>query len=207
MGAAPGYVLGLADGDARALLGRRAGFVPLGEEDLTRAGWARACTFRGRTPELERDVAWRQFATYCLLTRGARVWGYVRAAGDGRLLRRASLGVGGHVEHRDHGGGAPTLAGIARAACLRELAEEVGLGVGPGAAPALRGALLLDDDDVSRAHLGLVYTLPCPPGLDPAPAERGVEPLGWLPARSLAGSARWEAWSLALIPLAPAWAP
>jgi len=78
--------------------------------------------FRPRAA-VEEDEAWLQLIPYVVLRdeRGA-VWAYARRGGDGRLLGRRSVGVGGHIEESDR---RPTLLDTARACARRELAEEL----------------------------------------------------------------------------------
>jgi predicted NUDIX family phosphoesterase len=72
------------------------------------------------------------------------------AGGDSRLHRKASIGVGGHLNPVDHGQD-PLMAGLAR-----EWAEEVEAAWQP--AFELVGLLNDDSNPVGAVHLGVVFT-------------------------------------------------
>jgi predicted NUDIX family phosphoesterase len=102
--------------------------------------------------QVESDPAWKQLIPYFIILCGDRVWYYVRSgrSGEGRLVARLSIGVGGHINRTDlRQDGTAYDAGADR-----ELEEEVRL---PGATSRRICALLNDDSNpVGKVHLGVV---------------------------------------------------
>ncbi len=106
-------------------------------------------------PDAEHDAALKQLIPYFVITNGDRIWCYRRGPkpGEKRLADRYSLGVGGHINDRDHNGD----SGIYPRAALRELNEEI---VVPSDARHAITALLNDDSNpVGKVHLGVVHVL------------------------------------------------
>lgn len=102
----------------------------------------------------EGDPRFKQLVAYVVLRWEGRLFHYLRSdrAGEKRLARRRSLGLGGHLNADDWKGGEgwDSLArGIAR-----ELSEEVELDL----VPETHYVGVIDDDTepVSRVHLGVV---------------------------------------------------
>jgi len=115
--------------------------------------------FRPR-PEMERDPGFKQLIPYLIFRHtgpDGRAWvfQYTRGTGqgEGRLHRKRSVGIGGHISTLDAGGrgaGNPYEEGM-----RRELDEEVIV----DAPYTIRCVGLLNDDqtEVGRVHLGLVH--------------------------------------------------
>ncbi len=106
-------------------------------------------------PDAENDPALKQLIPYFVICLDDKVWCYRRGGkpGEKRLADRYSLGVGGHINDRDH----DDNGNIYRQAALRELNEEI---VVPSDARDTIGALLNDDSNpVGCVHLGVVHVL------------------------------------------------
>jgi predicted NUDIX family phosphoesterase len=117
--------------------------------DLRRAV-ATAGRFMER-PIAEEDPAFKQLIPYVVLRDGERVFLMERtdAGGDARLHRKATIGVGGHLNPVDDGSD-PLEAGL-----RREWAEELEAAW----EPEFRLVGLLNDDSnpVGAVHLGVVF--------------------------------------------------
>jgi predicted NUDIX family phosphoesterase len=102
-------------------------------------------------PAAETDAAHKQLIPYVVVRDGGRVFLMERtdAGGDARLHRKASIGVGGHLNPVD-GGDDPLLAGL-----HREWSEELDADW----EPVFRLIGLLNDDTnpVGAVHLGVVF--------------------------------------------------
>jgi len=107
-----------------------------------------------RRGEAEQDPAFKQLIAYFVIVHGDRVWCYVRgkASGERRLVAKASIGIGGHVNRDD-----VSLFGTYATAARRELEEEVS--VPPGSTDAIVALLNDDSNEVGRVHLGVVHLL------------------------------------------------
>jgi predicted NUDIX family phosphoesterase len=106
----------------------------------------------------ETDDSLKQLIPYFLITHGGRIWCYVRGkkSGEGRLVSKASIGIGGHINHLDEN----LFEDIYSRAAVRELEEEVILPKGY----SHRIVGLLNDDltPVGRVHLGVIHVLQAP---------------------------------------------
>jgi predicted NUDIX family phosphoesterase len=102
-------------------------------------------------PVAEDSPEWKQLIPYVVLRDGERVFLMERtdAGGDPRLHRKASIGVGGHLNPVDEGGD-PLTIGL-----QREWAEELVADW----RPQFRLVGLLNDDSnpVGAVHLGVVF--------------------------------------------------
>lgn len=109
-------------------------------------------TFMDR-PLAEESPAFKQLIPYVVVRDGARTFLMERtdAGGDARLHRKASIGVGGHLNPVDDGPD-PLSAGL-----RREWAEELDADW----EPVFRLVGLLNDDSnaVGSVHLGVVFTV------------------------------------------------
>ncbi|HEY7526546.1 MAG TPA: NUDIX hydrolase [Candidatus Limnocylindria bacterium] len=103
-------------------------------------------------PVAEESPEWKQLIPYVVVREGDDTFLMERTAagGDSRLHRKASIGVGGHLNPVDHGQD-PLMAGLAR-----EWAEEVEAAWQP--AFELVGLLNDDSNPVGAVHLGVVFT-------------------------------------------------
>lgn len=109
----------------------------------------------------ENDPSLRQIIPYVAVrnqSRGPVFLRYRRSkeSGEGRLVGKASLGVGGHVGQPDQGDDTPQTAVLR--ACHRELEEELRCDAPTRLSEPV--ALLNDESDpVGRVHLGVVFLL------------------------------------------------
>ena len=102
-------------------------------------------------PVAEESPHLKQLIPYVVVTDGDRVFLMERtdAGGDARLHRKASIGVGGHLNPVDDGQD-PLAAGL-----VREWAEELDAGWDPDF--ELIGLLNDDSNPVGSVHLGVVF--------------------------------------------------
>ncbi len=104
----------------------------------------------------EEDPSHKQLIPYCVFRHRDRILHYTRgkSGGESRLHAQISVGVGGHVNPVDTGGGR-TGRDAYHAAVTREIEEELVL---PGRHDHQIIALLNDDSNpVGRVHLGIVH--------------------------------------------------
>ncbi len=106
-------------------------------------------------PAAEQDESLKQLIPYFLITQGDRIWCYVRGkkSGEERLVAKASMGIGGHINNLDEN----LFEDVYTRAAVRELEEEVRI-EGPY---TQRIVALLNDDatPVGRVHLGVIHVL------------------------------------------------
>ena len=106
----------------------------------------------------ENDPSHKQLIPYCVFRCGGRILHYTRgkSGGESRLHAQLSVGVGGHVNPVDTGGG-KTGSQAYHAAVTREIEEELDL---PEDHSHRIIALLNDDSNaVGRVHLGIVHLI------------------------------------------------
>ncbi len=118
------------------------------------AGLREAVKAHGRFMEraiAEESPQWKQLIPYVVVRDGDDVFLMERtdAGGDPRLHRKASIGVGGHLNPVDEGEDS-LMAGLAR-----EWSEELVAGWDPGY--RLVGLLNDDSNPVGSVHLGVVF--------------------------------------------------
>ena len=104
----------------------------------------------------EEDPSCKQLIPYCIFRCGDRILHYTRgkAGGESRLHAKISVGVGGHVNPVDTGGG-KTGPDAYHAAVTREIEEELDL---PEEHEHRIIALLNDESNpVGQVHLGIVH--------------------------------------------------
>jgi predicted NUDIX family phosphoesterase len=143
----------------------------------------------------EEDPSHKQLIPYCIFRCGDRVLHYTRgkAGGESRLHARISVGVGGHINPVDTGGGR-TGPDAYSAAVTREIDEELEL---PGGHEHRIIALLNDESNaVGRVHLGIVHLI----GLESEAVfsrEDALTDMGFSPLSLLNGEwfGRLETWS------------
>ena len=106
--------------------------------------------------EADEDPSLKQLIPYVVVTSGDKILHYRRGSGSGetRLLKKGSVGIGGHINDGDGLGEAFDSAAYQRA-LMRELQEELSL----GSAFIERPLALLNDDTnpVGAVHLGIVH--------------------------------------------------
>jgi len=103
----------------------------------------------------ETDESLKQLIPYFLICHQDRIWCYVRGkkSGEERLVAKASMGIGGHINNEDLN----LFGDVYSTAALRELEEEVKI---EGAYRQKVVALLNDDETpVGRVHLGVIHIL------------------------------------------------
>jgi predicted NUDIX family phosphoesterase len=145
-------------------------------------------------PEAEEDPSLKQLIPYVVVTCGEKILHYRRGSGSGekRLLKKGSVGIGGHINDGDGLGDAFDSSAYQRA-LLRELQEEITI-TGPFVERPL--ALLNDDSNpVGEVHLGIVHQCRlADPGV--TANEEGIAELGFLtPAELLERRDHLETWS------------
>lgn len=104
----------------------------------------------------EEDPSFKQLIPYCIFRCGDRILHYTRgkSGGESRLHAKISVGVGGHVNPVDTGGGR-TGPDAYHSAVTREIEEELEL---PGKHEHRIIALLNDESNpVGQVHLGIVH--------------------------------------------------
>ena len=130
------------------------GLRPAEDEDL--ALLRQAVADHGRyvdRPLAEESPEWKQLIPYVVLRDADRIFLMERtdAGGDPRLHRKASIGVGGHLNPVDHGQD-PLSVGL-----RREWAEELDAAWEPEF--HLVGMLNDDTNPVGSVHLGVVFSV------------------------------------------------
>jgi predicted NUDIX family phosphoesterase len=108
--------------------------------------------------DVEENPAFKQLIPYFIVSHADRIWMYVRGkqSGEGRLVARASIGIGGHINHHDEDLFEDTYS----RAATRELEEEINLP--PGCTENIVALLNDDATPVGRVHLGVVHLLVAP---------------------------------------------
>jgi predicted NUDIX family phosphoesterase len=158
-------------------------------------------SFRPRT-EVESDASYKQIVSYVLLRHKDSLFVYTRgkSGGEGRLHRKLSLGIGGHVSETDVSG--EINLSTYKSAMYRELSEEVEI-QGQHSFRVI-GLINDDTDSVGQVHLGVVHrvTLDYP---TVTPREACIADAGFIPiADVIRDRERFENWSQIVID-AKAW--
>jgi predicted NUDIX family phosphoesterase len=135
-------------------------------------------------PDAEEDPSLKQLIPYVVVTSGDRILHYRRGSGSGetRLLKKGSVGIGGHINDGDGLGDAFDKAAYQRA-LTRELQEEISI-----ASPFIERPLALLNDDsnpVGAVHLGIVHQCHLAEPLVSA-NEEAIAELGFLTREELA---------------------
>lgn len=143
----------------------------------------------------EDDPTHKQLIPYCVFRCGERILHYTRgkSGGESRLHAKLSVGVGGHVNPVDSGGG-KTGPQAYHAAVTREIEEELEL---PEDHSHRIIALLNDDSNaVGQVHLGVVHLIDLQSDAV-ASREDALLELGFTHLTDLAGPwfERLETWS------------
>lgn len=156
-------------------LGHFQGFSPDAERYARVLLAAENISFRPRG-EVETDPSWKQLIPYILLcytprenmprendsqsdanffAESTQIFCYVRGKGmgEGRLHRKKSVGIGGHISACDFSSAA--VANLYREGMQRELSEEVDLQT--AYTESCIGMINDDETEVGRVHLGIVH--------------------------------------------------
>ena len=104
----------------------------------------------------ENDPSLKQIIPYAVFTHSGRVLRYVRGgkSGEKRLVAKASIGIGGHINDGDEGLFAFN-ADAYRIAVEREIGEELRLA--GGFTDRVVGLINDDSTEVGQVHLGVVH--------------------------------------------------
>jgi predicted NUDIX family phosphoesterase len=144
----------------------------------------------------ENDPTHKQLIPYCVFRCGDRVLHYTRgkSGGESRLHAKISVGVGGHVNPVDTGGG-KTGPDAYHAAVTREIEEELHL---PEEHRHRIIALLNDESNpVGQVHLGIVHVVELESeavsAREDALSELGFSPLGELNGERFGELETWSA--------------
>ena len=144
--------------------------------------------------EAEEDPSFKQLIPYVVVTHGDKLLHYRRGSGSGetRLLKKGSVGIGGHINDADGMGEAFDAAAYQRA-LMRELMEELNIG---GSFIERPLALLNDDSNpVGAVHLGIVHQCQIS-SPDVTANEEAIAELGFLTLEELsARHDQLETWS------------
>ena len=143
----------------------------------------------------EDDPSHKQLIPYCVFRCGERILHYTRgkSGGESRLHAKLSVGVGGHVNPVDTGGGKTGPAAY-HAAVSREIDEELVL---TQSHPHRIIALLNDDSNaVGQVHLGIVHLVDLE-SAEVTSREDALADLAFTPLAELNGPGfeRLETWS------------
>ncbi len=143
----------------------------------------------------ENDPSHKQLIPYCIFRCGDRILHYTRgkSGGESRLHAKISVGVGGHVNPVDTGGGR-TGSDAYHAAVTREIEEELDL---PEEHEHRIIALLNDESNpVGQVHLGIVHVVDLKSDAVNS-REDALTDLGFTPLAELNGALfeRLETWS------------
>ena len=148
--------------------------------------------------EAEEDPSLKQLIPYVVVTSGGKLLHYRRGSGSGekRLLKKGSVGIGGHINDGDGVGEAFDAAAYQRA-LMRELREELAI----ESCFIERPLALLNDDTnpVGAVHLGIVHQ--CELASPEVTAnEEAIAELGFLTLEELhARHEQLESWSQLVI--------
>ncbi len=143
----------------------------------------------------EEDPSHKQLIPYCVFRHGGSVLHYTRGktGGESRLHALRSVGVGGHINPVDTGGG-KTGPDAYHAAVTREIDEE--LAIAGGHEHHIIALLNDDTNPVGQVHLGVVHLVELEDSRVTS-REDALADLGFAPLAELAGPMfdSFETWS------------
>jgi predicted NUDIX family phosphoesterase len=177
-------------------LGHFQGFSPDAQRYLAELLKPEHISFRPRG-EMETDPSFKQLIPYCIFRHRAAdgdetLFEYTRGSGqgEGRLHRKRSIGIGGHISAADVAGGD---GDVYRTGMRRELAEEVAIDT-PFREHCV-GLINDDETEVGRVHLGVVHLFDVErPAIEPRESE--LVSCGFRPVEELlADMIGFETWS------------
>lgn len=172
-----------------ASLGAFQGFSPDYEHYLPTLLDPANTSFQPRST-VESDPTFKQIIPYCIFVHNGEVFYYRRGGGgEGRLLKKRSVGIGGHISSTD------SLEGDRRylQAMRREIEEEVYVG---GTFQDRCAGLINDDStEVGQVHLGIVHIFELE-AAQVRPREQSILETGFAkPADLVASLDEFETWS------------
>lgn len=142
----------------------------------------------------ETDPSLKQIIPYAVFTHAGKILRYVRGgkSGEKRLVAKASIGIGGHINDADEGLFAFN-ADAYRVAVEREICEELRLG--GGFTDRVVGLINDDSNEVGQVHLGVVHLVELE-SADVQPGEAAIASLEFVsPEELIAGRETLETWS------------
>jgi predicted NUDIX family phosphoesterase len=142
----------------------------------------------------ETDPSLKQIIPYAVFTHQGRILRYVRGgkSGEKRLVAKASIGIGGHINDADEGLFAFNEDAY-RIAVEREINEELKLG--GGFTDRVVGLINDDSNEVGQVHLGIVHLVELESD-DVKPGEAAIAKLEFVSIETLvAESENLETWS------------
>jgi predicted NUDIX family phosphoesterase len=142
----------------------------------------------------ENDPSLKQIIPYAVFTHGDRILRYVRGgkSGEKRLVAKASIGIGGHINDADEGLFAFNEDAY-RIAVEREITEELTLT--GGFTDRVAGLINDDSNEVGQVHLGVVHVVQLESD-DVRPGEAAIAKLEFVTLDELAaGRESLETWS------------
>jgi predicted NUDIX family phosphoesterase len=142
----------------------------------------------------ETDPSLKQIIPYAVFTHQGRILRYVRGgkSGEKRLVAKASIGIGGHINDADEGLFAFNEDAY-RIAVEREINEELKLG--GSFTDRVVGLINDDSNEVGQVHLGIVHLVELESD-DVKPGEAAIAKLEFVSLETLiAESENLETWS------------
>lgn len=142
----------------------------------------------------EDDPSHKQIIPYAVFVCEGEILHYVRggSSGEKRLVAKASIGIGGHVNDSDEGLFSFD-AGTYHAAVRREIAEE--LRISCKWTERIAGMINDDSTEVGRVHLGVVHLVDLE-SRAVEPGEKAIARLGFSPPAELRSRIEeFETWS------------
>lgn len=146
----------------------------------------------------ETDPSLKQIIPYAVFMHGGRILRYVRGgkSGEKRLVAKASIGIGGHINDADEGLFAFN-ANAYRNAVEREITEELKLS--GGFTDRAVGLINDDSNEVGQVHLGVVHVVELE-SADVRPGEAAITQLEFVTPEELrAARENLESWSQIVI--------
>ncbi len=154
----------------------------------------------------ETDPSLKQIIPYAIFRHAGRVLRYVRGgkSGEKRLVAKASIGIGGHINDADEGLFAFNEDAY-RIAVEREITEELKLG--GGFTDRIVGLINDDSNEVGQVHLGVVHLVELESD-DVRPGEAAIAKLEFVaPSVLQAERENLESWSQIVLDHLPKLSP
>lgn len=151
----------------------------------------------------ETDPSLKQIIPYAVFTHAGKILRYVRGgkSGEKRLVAKASIGIGGHINDADEGLFAFNEDAY-RIAVEREIREELRLE--GGFSDRVVGLINDDSNEVGQVHLGVVHRVELE-SANVKPGEAAIAKLEFVTPETLAAeSENLESWSRIVVERWPA---